>query len=91
MPATKNPFTPEEDALLASLFADGEMPRAISKRMERPESSIYRRIQTLRLSDKPKKTTARVCMCCSKSFISEGPHNRLCGRCRNLSTTPFQN
>ena len=89
MPATKNPFTPEEDALLASLFADGEMPRAISKRMERPESSIYRRLQTLGITEPAKKTTLRSCMHCRKEFASEGPHNRLCGRCRNLSTTPF--
>lgn len=24
----------------------------------------------------------RACMCCGKSFESEGPHNRLCGPCR---------
>jgi hypothetical protein len=28
-------------------------------------------------------TTARNCLRCSKTFDSEGPHNRLCGSCRN--------
>lgn len=26
----------------------------------------------------------RKCMCCPKEFVSEGIHNRLCGRCRNI-------
>jgi hypothetical protein len=28
-------------------------------------------------------TTPRVCLRCQKTFDSEGPHNRLCGSCRN--------
>jgi hypothetical protein len=28
-------------------------------------------------------TTARSCLRCQKTFDSEGPHNRLCGSCRN--------
>jgi hypothetical protein len=32
----------------------------------------------------PRQTTAqRRCLRCQKSFDSEGPHNRLCGPCRN--------
>jgi len=26
----------------------------------------------------------RACMCCGKSFMSEGPHNRLCNACRQM-------
>ena len=29
-----------------------------------------------------KRKQRRACMCCGKSFLSEGPHNRLCGPCR---------
>jgi hypothetical protein len=28
-------------------------------------------------------TTPRNCLRCKKTFDSEGPHNRLCGSCRN--------
>jgi hypothetical protein len=28
--------------------------------------------------------TRRPCMHCAAAFASEGPHNRLCGRCRTL-------
>lgn len=27
-------------------------------------------------------TTKRACLCCRQTFLSEGPHNRLCGYCR---------
>lgn len=30
----------------------------------------------------------RACMTCTKPFLSEGPHNRMCGSCRQLSQ-PF--
>ncbi|MCG3177457.1 MAG: hypothetical protein MOGMAGMI_02431 [Candidatus Omnitrophica bacterium] len=36
-----------------------------------------------------KGTTERACMCCGKPFLSEGPHNRLCGACRNRSAGPY--
>ncbi len=34
-------------------------------------------------------TKERGCMTCQKPFQSAGPHNRLCGSCRNLSQ-PFE-
>ncbi len=36
-----------------------------------------------------KGTTQRACMCCGKTFLSEGAHNRLCGACRNRSAGPY--
>jgi hypothetical protein len=30
--------------------------------------------------------TPRKCMCCRNTFMSEGPHNRLCKNCRHEST-----
>lgn len=29
------------------------------------------------------RETRRSCLCCSVTFRSEGPHNRLCDRCRS--------
>lgn len=29
----------------------------------------------------------RACMCCGVSFVSEGPHNRLCNPCRGQGTS----
>lgn len=31
----------------------------------------------------------RTCMRCRVTFLSEGPHNRLCGRCRQVSFSPY--
>jgi hypothetical protein len=31
------------------------------------------------------RTTERACLRCQKTFDSEGPHNRLCGSCRNAT------
>jgi hypothetical protein len=30
----------------------------------------------------------RPCMCCREQFLSEGPHNRLCGNCRGKNAGP---
>lgn len=32
---------------------------------------------------------SRPCLCCGRSFDSEGPHNRLCPSCRKLSPSPY--
>lgn len=34
-------------------------------------------------------STRRPCMCCRQRFDSEGPHNRLCGRCRYYNLSPL--
>lgn len=31
----------------------------------------------------------RKCMTCQQPFPSEGPHNRMCGRCRRQGASPF--
>lgn len=36
-----------------------------------------------------KGSSERACMCCGKSFLSEGPHNRLCGACGRRSSSPY--
>ncbi|MBX3455801.1 hypothetical protein [Ferrovibrio sp.] len=36
------------------------------------------------------KPQARACMCCSRSFVSEGKHNRLCFHCRTKDVSPWE-
>lgn len=38
---------------------------------------------------KQRAKRSRPCLCCSQTFLSEGPHNRMCDNCRTLSTGPF--
>lgn len=39
---------------------------------------------------KPKpRTKQRECICCGKAFNSAGPQNRLCYKCGNQQTGPF--
>lgn len=87
----KTPWTTTEDGLLRNFIEGGVSPCAAARRLSRPESSVYRRIETLGLGGvgKPKKQV-RKCMCCSNEFMSEGAHNRLCTRCRNKETSPYQ-
>ena len=33
----------------------------------------------------PKSTNVKKCLCCGKSFPSEGPGNRICRQCKNTS------
>lgn len=35
------------------------------------------------------KTRPRACLCCGATFQSEGPHHRMCKRCRKKSASPF--
>lgn len=84
---SKGPWTANEDATLQRLKGEGISPIAIAKQVGRPESSVYRRLDTL--AARPVRR-ARPCMCCRQPFMSEGPHNRLCGRCRGKETSPYQ-
>lgn len=82
----RTPWTDIEDGLLRGYIAEGIGPCAAARRLSRPESSVYRRIETLNLKVKKQQ---RACMCCGATFMSDGPHNRLCGRCRTKEKTPF--
>ena len=83
------PFTADEDQQIRELVASGTAPVAIAKKLGRAESSIYRRMSTLGVGKNQKPKTQRACMCCRTEFLSEGPHNRLCGRCRTKDVGPF--
>jgi len=49
-------------------------------RMLRAARAAEERVQ--RYVNRP-RTIERACLRCSKTFDSEGPHNRLCGYCRH--------
>lgn len=51
--------------------------RAVSNRLAR----AYAAEQERKMRATPKKK--RTCLCCGAPFMSEGPHNRLCSRCRS--------
>lgn len=84
--ADRTPWTDIEDGLLRTYIAEGVAPCAAARRLSRPESSVYRRIEALSLKAQKK---LRPCLCCRAEFLSDGPHNRLCGRCRTKEKTPF--
>lgn len=90
-PTTRPPqpsrWSTEEDATLARMKAAGATPVAMAKKLDRAESSVYRRLETL--EDRSQRRE-RPCMCCRHPFMSDGPHNRLCTRCRNKETSPYQ-
>ena len=48
-----------------------------------------RRDHLQREADLKAKRCARPCMCCGRSFESEGIHNRMCGFCRTRDTTDW--
>ena len=50
-----------------------------------PRPADARRICAVRQAEEDCKArmVTRPCMCCRTDFDSEGPHNRLCGRCRH--------
>ncbi len=87
--STPGRWTPDEDAELAKLSANGITPCAIAKQLRRPESSVYRRLETLAQQARRPGRRKRPCLCCKTPFMSEGPHNRLCGRCRGKELSPF--
>jgi len=48
---------------------------------------LYAQGQENRLPRKGRQE--RRCMCCGRTFPSEGAHHRLCDRCRKETLTPF--
>ena len=79
-------WSADEDKQLREWKAAGVSPIAMAKRLGRAESSVYRRLETL--APKPERQQ-RECMCCRTQFMSDGPHNRLCTRCRTKETSPY--
>jgi uncharacterized paraquat-inducible protein A len=82
---TPSRWSAADGAAIRQGLAAGRTTWAIAQALGRAESSVTRRIETLTRA----RTTTRACMCCRNPFTSDGPHNRLCGRCRSKEKTPF--
>lgn len=80
-------WSADDDATLRRLKAEGVTPINIAKQVGRAESSVYSRLEVLEGRSQRRE---RLCMCCRSPFMSDGPHNRLCGRCRGKETSPYQ-
>lgn len=83
--STPTRWSADEDTAIRKGLAAGQAPSVIAASLGRPEPSVSRRIE----ATSRKRITTRPCMCCQNNFQSEGPHNRLCGRCRTKEKTPF--
>lgn len=76
-------WSPEEDAILAQMLARrapvSEIARALARSVEAVTARRhYRNIWPSRA----RRGIERPCLCCKTKFVSQGPHNRLCGACR---------
>lgn len=86
----RRPYSPDEDRRLLEGRAQGLTLQQLGEQLGRSAHAIVNRLQilgdaTLSYRLKPYAKTTRPCLCCGRPFASEGPHNRLCGRCRYQS------
>lgn len=98
------PWREDEDAFLIAQIGTGVTRSEIADHLGRAYSSVTSRTQYLRQTGRlnPPKPKAggpvtapqpgrkvRPCLSCTKAFVSTGPMNRLCPRCRTLSISPY--
>lgn len=51
-----------------------------------PYNCEYTAIMAIARLERQVRQRRRACLCCSASFLSDGPHNRLCNSCRRQDT-----
>lgn len=94
----RNPWTPEQIALLRRLREQGCALERIAKMTGHSPQSCQTKASLLGLyRHRPigvagavwAKNT-RPCLRCRAPFRSEGPHHRMCASCRALSANPFE-
>ena len=81
-------WSAKDDQDLKKFAANNVSPGVMASRLGRSEVSVIGRLRELEQPAKAVKSM-RACMSCTKPFISDGPHNRLCGRCRTKEKTRF--
>ncbi|AGH57971.1 hypothetical protein RHVG_00006 [Rhodovulum phage RS1] len=57
------------------------LPEASPQFPNKAEAEKWMRAEIAKLPER-KRPRKRRCLCCTKSFESDGIHNRLCNRCR---------
>jgi hypothetical protein len=88
-------WTEAETAKMKAMFQAGRTREEIAQAMGRTYSAVSGKVRLVFGTDHPigagkykagrkrKKPTRRVCLCCDRTFPSEGIYNRVCGRCRD--------
>lgn len=75
---------------LAALKAAGLKSPGRGRPKKKPARKLYqsrkKRLETLGPPLRPRPVKWRPCLRCEENFPSEGPHNRLCERCRYLNS-----
>lgn len=61
----------------------------MATRLGRSEVAVTNRIRQLEEEARRPRKSNRKCLCCKSDFLSDGPHNRLCNRCRRNEKTCF--
>ena len=81
-------WSPEDHATAVRLRAEGKTYAQIGSVLGRSFMSVNKRLNKICKLSKP-KPKFRPCLCCTKTFLSEGPHNRLCPDCRKKDVSPY--
>lgn len=68
-----------------AVFQGGAQVSAISRNMLMAEDKMVALENRAKLAAR----TERSCLRCSTKFMSEGPHNRMCNRCRATADSVF--
>jgi|GEM_PF-1544328 len=76
-------WSDDEISALNTLWNRGKSAADIAKILGRSEDSVSVKASRLLLSRK-RKTEGKLipCICCTRQFVSEGKHNRMCDPCR---------
>lgn len=86
-------LTETEKRQIVQMHEKGETFEAIAETLDRPKQTIgnwwkNHRTNLEETNPRPVKQN-RPCMCCGKTFLSAGSHNRLCCKCKQIETSRF--
>jgi uncharacterized paraquat-inducible protein A len=82
-------WTDEEVNTLLQMVARRQPVEKIAAALGRSPEAVRAKRDYARPTG-PTRKRERPCMTCKTNFRSEGPHNRMCGRCRSQSVTRFE-
>ncbi|PJK29933.1 helix-turn-helix domain-containing protein [Minwuia thermotolerans] len=88
-------WTPEERRVAIDMAAADASHAAIAKALGKTERQVrdlldlWRRGLPIEVAP-ARPATIRDCLNCGRRFASEGPHNRLCGPCRQAGSAGFE-
>lgn len=95
----RRPWVAHEDGILLDGVREGIPARTIARTLGRTLAATQHRIKyharlagASAIAPAPGRAARpgpRPCLCCGKTFTSEGAHNRLCAHCRSKSASPF--